>query len=349
MMAVLVWVSMLTFSEAPGTQAFSASDVIVGARSGFKNNNNRSIALSQQLSDRILSQEYYKSVYKGVPSNKQQQQQGKLSENKNDTGRRSRTPWDIGNNRPQPAIVRAYEQGKLRGHILDAGCGAGENCLYLAGKYGVRSVTGFDLSPDAVQIGTDAATSMLEEQQNKKEPMPFWTTPRFLASSCTEVADRHSKTLLAKIANDNGDNHDEEDNRTTSGDQKQPLFDTIIDSGLLHCLSHEDATAYVRQMAKLLEPTKGRFFIGCFSDANPDPWDNPRRISEEYLRNELFADCASSKNEDEKVSVATATNWEVVSCDECWWARPPSRGSSTGGAFSLALWVEVRRVVPNLQ
>jgi SAM-dependent methyltransferase len=39
-------------------------------------------------------------------------------------------PWDIG--RPQPAIVRVASEGAIRGPVLDAGCGTGENSLHVA-------------------------------------------------------------------------------------------------------------------------------------------------------------------------------------------------------------------------
>jgi cyclopropane fatty-acyl-phospholipid synthase-like methyltransferase len=38
--------------------------------------------------------------------------------------------WDVG--RPQGAVVRLAEAGRLVGPILDVGCGTGENALYLA-------------------------------------------------------------------------------------------------------------------------------------------------------------------------------------------------------------------------
>ena len=39
-------------------------------------------------------------------------------------------PWDIG--RPQREIIRLAENGEISGRVLDAGCGTGENALYLA-------------------------------------------------------------------------------------------------------------------------------------------------------------------------------------------------------------------------
>jgi len=39
-------------------------------------------------------------------------------------------PWDIG--RPQREIIRLAEDGEIQGAVLDAGCGTGENALFLA-------------------------------------------------------------------------------------------------------------------------------------------------------------------------------------------------------------------------
>ena len=55
-------------------------------------------------------------------------------------------PWDIG--RPQPEFVRLAEAGKLRGELLDAGCGTGEHAL-LAEEHGAGAV-GVDVSPPAI-------------------------------------------------------------------------------------------------------------------------------------------------------------------------------------------------------
>lgn len=250
-------------------------------------------------SDRVLSPEYFKSVY--------EPQQLGLNDN-------VRTPWDIGGDRPQPDIVRAFSEGKLRGQIIDAGCGKGENCIYLAGKYGVSSVVGFDLAPGAIQTAMDrvarieTSDAFVDADTAGSEKTPFWTSPQFLVASCTEIFDRYSSLV-------------------SSSKTKPHLFDVSIDSGLLHCLSDDDAIEYVKQMARLVKPDTGRAYVGCFSTANPDPWDNPRRLSEGYLRT-LFC---------------KANGWEVISVRDTWWARPPGRGSSQG-AFSMALWMEARRL-----
>lgn len=56
-------------------------------------------------------------------------------------------PWDIG--RPQSAIVRAAEAGRVRGSVLDIGCGTGENARFLSqrGHY----VWGVDVVEGAIE------------------------------------------------------------------------------------------------------------------------------------------------------------------------------------------------------
>ena len=65
-------------------------------------------------------------------------------------------PWDIG--RPQRAFVRLADQGAIEGAVLDAGCGTGENALYLAGLGHV--VVGVDAVPAAIER---AGAKMLEK------------------------------------------------------------------------------------------------------------------------------------------------------------------------------------------
>ncbi|MBM3266339.1 MAG: class I SAM-dependent methyltransferase [Candidatus Sericytochromatia bacterium] len=63
-------------------------------------------------------------------------------------------PWDTG--RPQPVIVRLANDDLVAGNVLDAGCGTGENALFLAGRG--FDVTGVDISPTAIARARDKAT-----------------------------------------------------------------------------------------------------------------------------------------------------------------------------------------------
>lgn len=68
---------------------------------------------------------------------------GELVEGMPHTG----VPWDIG--APQPIVVAWEAAGRFRGHVLDAGCGTGDNALFLAGC-GYR-VTAVDVAPTAIE------------------------------------------------------------------------------------------------------------------------------------------------------------------------------------------------------
>lgn len=247
-------------------------------------------------SGRVLPPEYYKNIY----------DQNHKDYYNNSATTSSKTPWNIGGGRPQPAIVNAYKEGKIRGKILDAGCGAGENCLYLATKFEITSVFGFDLAEGAIKEASERAANI------DRSNLASFTEPHFLVASCTEIVE--------KLKNDSYSDHFRNGNETN-----EDLFDVSIDSGLLHCLCDDDAERYVKQLSHLVKPNSGRVFVGCFSTANPDPWDNPRRLSRQYLQN-IFCE---------------RNGWEIISITDIWWARPPSRGSSQG-AFSMALWMEAR-------
>lgn len=62
-------------------------------------------------------------------------------------------PWDIG--RPQHEMVRLTQAGQVRGDVLDAGCGTGENALYLASLG--HEVLGIDAAPLAIEKATEKA------------------------------------------------------------------------------------------------------------------------------------------------------------------------------------------------
>jgi cyclopropane fatty-acyl-phospholipid synthase-like methyltransferase len=56
-------------------------------------------------------------------------------------------PWDIG--RPQPVFTRLADEGLLRGALLDAGCGTGENTM-MAAERGADAL-GVDVAPHAIE------------------------------------------------------------------------------------------------------------------------------------------------------------------------------------------------------
>ncbi|MET0899326.1 MAG: class I SAM-dependent methyltransferase [Mycobacterium sp.] len=62
-------------------------------------------------------------------------------------------PWNIGE--PQPELAAVIADGKVRGTVLDAGCGYAELSLALAAQG--YTVVGIELTPTAVAAATQAA------------------------------------------------------------------------------------------------------------------------------------------------------------------------------------------------
>ncbi|HZA11126.1 class I SAM-dependent methyltransferase [Mycobacterium sp.] len=62
-------------------------------------------------------------------------------------------PWNIGE--PQPELAELIRAGKIRGDVLDAGCGLAELSLALAAQG--YTVVGVDLTPTAIAAATKAA------------------------------------------------------------------------------------------------------------------------------------------------------------------------------------------------
>src|SRR5215475_5734315 len=62
-------------------------------------------------------------------------------------------PWSIG--RPQPELAALIDQGKVRGHVLDSGCGHAALSLALAARG--YTVVGLDASATAIEAAVAAA------------------------------------------------------------------------------------------------------------------------------------------------------------------------------------------------
>jgi len=63
-------------------------------------------------------------------------------------------------------------------------------------------------------------------------------------------------------------------------------FDTVVDSGMFHCLDDHAKAAYAAAAHRATRPG-ARLLMSCFSDANDDPQRQRRGVSEQALRDTL--------------------------------------------------------------
>ncbi len=103
--------------------------------------------------------------------------------------------WETG--RPQPEVVTLSRVGGIGGVVLDAGCGTGENAIYLA-KVGL-TVIGADLAPRAVQIARRKASARGQTVEfavcdARSLPFPVETFDTVLDSGLYHVFDEAGKT-----------------------------------------------------------------------------------------------------------------------------------------------------------
>jgi len=86
-----------------------------------------------------------------------------------DAAYRGTPPWDIG--RPQGVFVRLEEEGAIAGDVVDAGCGTGENSLFLASRG--HWVLGVDTAELAIRKARDKAS-----KRNVKADFRVWDALR---------------------------------------------------------------------------------------------------------------------------------------------------------------------------
>lgn len=198
-------------------------------------------------------------------------------------------PWDL-RGQPQPAVRRAFVDWRGRASIIDVGCGAGDNANWLAGRG--HQVVGIDINADAIRTAVERRDSAFKAAiQDTGGSADFYVASALSLDSSIVV----------------------ERARAVNG------FEVALDSGLLHCLSDDDQQQYVAQLASIVR-TGGCAYVGCFSDENPSPWLNPRRLSKARLT-EIFT---------------LSEGWRILDISRTWWQRPvPPAAATEDGAHSI--------------
>jgi SAM-dependent methyltransferase len=103
---------------------------------------------------------------------------------------------------------------------------------------------------------------------------------------------------------------------STKLDGYTDAFDTVIDSGMFHCLDDEGRRRYAVAVHRATRPG-ATLLLSCFSDANPvgEEWPRPA-VSEETLRD-----------------VLGGAGWDIASLEPA-----TARGELDGAQVEMAFW-----------
>src|SRR5246127_426240 len=144
-----------------------------------------------------------------------------------------RPPWSLGE--PQPEIAALIDQGKIRGEVLDAGCGEAALALYMAALG--HNAVGLDASPTAIKLARAQAAR------------------QGLTNATFEVADITDFTSWP------------------AGSEGR--FNTIVDSTLFHSMPVELRDGYQRSLVRAAAPGASYFVLVFDSAGMPDGPANP--------------------------------------------------------------------------
>jgi SAM-dependent methyltransferase len=103
---------------------------------------------------------------------------------------------------------------------------------------------------------------------------------------------------------------------STKPDGYIDAFDTVIDSGLFHCLDDQGRRSYAAAVHRATRPG-ATLLLSCFSDANPagEGWPQPA-VSEETLRH-----------------VLGGAGWDIMSLESA-----TVRSELDGAQLAMAFW-----------
>ncbi|KXZ50040.1 hypothetical protein GPECTOR_18g20 [Gonium pectorale] len=153
-------------------------------------------------------------------------------------------PWEI--HRPQQFVRDLVRKGGFSGRVLDAGCGIGDNALYIA-----------KACPGADVVAVDVVARCLE-----------------FASAKAGL-----RGMRGRVALEVGDLLQQDAQRMpeTLGPQANGSYSVVLDSSTFHCFSDSDRDPYVSTLHRLLRPG-GLIYMNCMSEEETRP-GGPRRIT----------------------------------------------------------------------
>ncbi|KAG2423849.1 hypothetical protein HXX76_015009 [Chlamydomonas incerta] len=159
-------------------------------------------------------------------------------------------PWEI--HRPQKFVRDLVLRGRcFGGRVLDAGCGIGDNALFIAKACPQARVTAVDVVPRCLEFA--AAKAKLRGMSGKVQMM---------AADLLESDPCRQHEALSSPAADG-------------------TYDCVLDSSTFHCFGDDDRERYVAVLGRLLR-RGGVLVMNCMSEEEGRP-GGPRRITVQDL------------------------------------------------------------------
>ncbi|KAG2487063.1 hypothetical protein HYH03_014309 [Edaphochlamys debaryana] len=148
-------------------------------------------------------------------------------------------PWEI--HRPQKFVRELVLRRGFSGRVLDAGCGIGDNALYVAKACPAAEVTAVDVAPRCLDfVATKAGLRGMRDK----------VTLAVGDLRCYEALPPQLRV--------------------------GPQYDIVLDSCTFHAFSDPDRLSYVRTLSLLLR-TGGLLYMTCMSEEETQP-GGPRRV-----------------------------------------------------------------------
>jgi SAM-dependent methyltransferase len=168
-------------------------------------------------------------------------------------------PWDT--KAPKETVVGWQNAGRIRGEVLDIGCGLGDNAIYLVQQG--HPVTALDISPTALSTAERRAADA-------------GVNVRFAVADSTKL------------------------------EGYTDAFDTVVDSGMFHCLDEDGKRSYASALHRATRPG-ARLLLSCFCDHDDGAGDVfPRPVVSEDTLRDVFGEAG----------------WDIVSIEPTTVRRP---------------------------
>ncbi|KAG2427654.1 hypothetical protein HXX76_012303 [Chlamydomonas incerta] len=196
-------------------------------------------------------------------------------------------PWEI--HRPQKFVRDLVLRGCFAGRVLDAGCGIGDNALFIAKACPQAHVTAVDVVQRCLDFANtkaglrglpasrlELAVADLRQPDSLPDTLTTGATATGTATATASATSTGAASATASATSTGAAGS------AAAAASALPLFDVVLDAYTFHSFNDADRQSYLACLRRLLRPG-GLLYMSCMSEAETRP-GGPRRVSEAELR-----------------------------------------------------------------